>query len=155
MIFFFCRKESIIVVEIEAEKIEDDVEDLRVQDHDRDLDEDQDRAIVDEEEGRLQAGHDHETNLVMGLGRAKRKFQKIQFEVENILQIQMRINQSKHEKTGSWIDSNVILGEILSFRIRIILIASVSSENSPWPKKTFERKMKISPKMSSAGMKHL
>ena len=115
MIFFFCRKESIIVVEIEAEKIEDDVEDLQVQDHDQDLGEDQDRAIVDEEEGRLQAGQDHETDLVMGQGRAKRKFQKIQFEVENILQIQMRINQSKHEKTGSWIDSNVILGEILSF----------------------------------------
>ena len=151
----FCRKESTIVVEIEAEKIEDDVEDLRVQDHDRDLDEDQDRAIVDEEEGRPQAGQDHETDLVMGLGRAKRKFQKIQFEVENILQIQMRINQSKHEKTGSWIDSIVILGEILSFRIGIILIASVSSENSPWPKKTFERKMKISPKMNSVGMKHL
>merc|ERR1711953_530945 len=134
------KKESIIVVEIEAEKIEDDVEDLQVQDHDQDLGEDQDRAIVDEEEGRLQAGQDHETDLVMGLGRAKRKFQKIQFEVENILQIQMRINQSQHEKTGSWIDLNVIL---------------VSSENSPWPKKTFERKMKISPKMSSAGMKHL
>ena len=92
---------------------------------------------------------------MIGQGRAKRKFQKIQFEVENILQIQMMINQSKHEKTGSWIDSNVILGEILSFRIEIILIASVSSGNSPWPKKTFERKMKISPKMSSAGMKHL
>ena len=121
----FCRKESTIVVEIEAEKIEDDVEDLRVQDHDRDLDEDQDRAIVDEEEGRLQAGQDHETDLVMGQGRAIRKFQKIQFEVENILQIQMRINQSKHEKTGSWIDSNVILGEILSFRIGIILIIKI------------------------------
>lgn len=134
------KKESTIVVEIEAEKIGEDVEDLQVQDHDRDLDEDQDRAIVDEEEDRLQAGQDHETDLVIGQGRAKRKFQKIQFEVENILQIQMMINQSKHEKTGSWIDSNVIL---------------VSSGNSPWPKKTFERKMKISPKMSSAGMKHL
>ena len=77
-------------------------------DHDPDLDEDQDRAIEDqdhaiedEEEDRLQAGPDHETDLVMGPGPAKRKFQKIQFEVENILQIQMMINQSKHEKTGS------------------------------------------------------
>ena len=104
----FYRKESTIVVEIEVEKIEDDEEDLQVQDHDRDLDEDQDRAIEDqdhavedEEEDRLQAGPDHETDLVMDPGHAKRKFQKIQFEVENILQIQMMINQSKHEKTGS------------------------------------------------------
>ena len=104
----FYRKESTIVVEIEVEKIEDDEEDLQVQDHDRDLDEDQDRAIEDqdhaiedEEEDRLQADPDRETDLVMGPGHAKRKFQKIQFEVENILQIQMMINQSKHEKTGS------------------------------------------------------
>ena len=112
----FHRKENTIVVEIEVEKIEDDEDDLRVQDHDRDLDEDQDRAIEDEEEDRLQADRpDQEIDLVMGQGHAKRKFQKIQFEVENILQIQMTINQSKHEKTGSWIDSNVILGEIWIF----------------------------------------
>jgi hypothetical protein len=95
------KKENIIVVEIEVEKIEDDEEDLRVQDHDRDLDEDQDRAIEDEEEDRLQADRpDQEIDLVMGQGHAKRKFQKIHFEVENILQIQMMINQSKQEKIG-------------------------------------------------------
>lgn len=98
----FHRKENTIVVEIEVEKIEDDEDDLRVQDHDRDLDEDQDRAIEDEEEDRLQADRpDQEIDLVMGQGHAKRKFQKIQFEVENILQIQMMINQSKQEKIGS------------------------------------------------------
>lgn len=91
------KKENTIEVEIEVEKIEEDGEDLQVQDHDRDLDGDQDRTIEDEVEDRLQEDPDH----VMGQDHAKRKFQKIQFEVENILQIQIMINQSKHEKIMS------------------------------------------------------
>jgi len=96
------KKENTIVVVIEVEKIEDDEDDLQVQDHDQDLEEDRDRAIGDEKEDRLQADRpDLETDLVMGQGHVKRKSQKIQFEVENILQIQMMINQSKQEKIGS------------------------------------------------------
>ena len=102
LLLVFFRKENTIVVVIEVEKIEDDEDDLQVQDHDQDLEEDRDRAIGDVEEDRLQADRpDLETDLVMGQGHVKRKSQKIQFEVENILQIQMMINQSKQEKIGS------------------------------------------------------
>ena len=102
LLLVFFRKENTIVVVIEVEKIEDDEDDLQVQDHDQDLEEDRDRAIGDEEEELLQADRpDLEIDLVMGQGHVKRKSQKIQFEVENILQIQMMINQSRQEKIGS------------------------------------------------------
>ena len=82
-------------------KIEDGVEDLRAQDRGQDLDEDRDRAIEDAEEDHPRGDLDQEVDRVIDQGRAKRRFQKIQFEVGSILQIQMMINQSKHEKIVS------------------------------------------------------
>ena len=96
-------------------KIEDDVEDLRAQDRGQDLDEDRDRAIEDAGEDRPRGDLEQEVDRVIDQGHAKRRFQKIQFEVGSILQIQMMINQSKHEKIVSWIDSNVIQGKILFY----------------------------------------
>ena len=99
-------------------KIEDDVEDLRAQDRGQDLDEDRDRAIEDAGEDRPREDLEQEVDRVIDQGHAKRRFQKIQFEVGSILQIQMMINQSKHEKIVSWIDSNVIQGNILFIRLK-------------------------------------
>ena len=141
-------------------KIEDDEDDIQVQDLGQDQGVDQDRAIVD-------AGEDHppeevdleqELDRVNDHGHAKRRFQKNQLEVENILRIQMMISQSNLEKIVSWIGSNVILGImkiIFSATIFLKLFCLVLSENLPWQKKIFERKMKINQRMNLVGMKDL
>lgn len=95
------KKGNTIEVGIEVVKIEDDVEDLRAQDRGQDLDEDRDRAIEDAGEDRPRGDLEQEVDHVIDQGHAKRRFQKSQFEVGSILQIQMMINQSKHEKIVS------------------------------------------------------
>ena len=104
-------------------KIEDDEDDIQVQDLGQDQGVDRDRAIVDAGEDLPPEEVDLERELdrVNDHGHAKRRFQKNQLEVENILRIQMMINQSNLEKIVSWIDSNVILGMIYMFSNYIFL----------------------------------
>ena len=93
-------------------KIEDDGDDIQVQDLDQDQGVDQDRVIVDAGEDHPPDDPEQEVDHVNDHGLDKRRFQKNQLEVENILRIQMMINQSNLEKIVSWIGSNVILGMI-------------------------------------------
>ena len=142
-------------------KIEDDEEDIQVQDLGQDQGVDQDRAIVDAGEDHPPDDPEQEVDHVNDHGLDKRRFQKNQLEVENILRIQMMISQSNLEKIVSWIGSNVILGMIkITFSATIFyrdqkLYCLVLSENLPWQKKIFERKMKINQKMNLVGMKDL
>ena len=102
-------------------KIEEDEDDIQVQDLGQDQGVDRDRAIIDAGEDRPPDDPEQEADHVSDHGLDKRRFQKNQLEVENILRIQMMINQSNLEKIVSWIGSNVILG-----MIKIIFSADLS-----------------------------